>query len=816
MLALDESLQFIEATEADVVSVYRSNSAIFMAPEGLDRQPCEAYLCVIRKDDKLQIYTALVLGDSKDVLIYTLIPDSANASHQKNLSSALKAMEEMGFAMEPINLSYGTALREVVVKSINILKPPGTQKAPAKKVRRKTPIKSEPEIQETEKLQEPTVTETPKKETVTAPKVSLEAPKQTPQPEKAEPVANIDAPKSGNQELEKKLSEKDAELQLAAIQIAELKAQLSELSKAKEAIEQAAADDLANLQAEWEDLFENKSASDKVEMDRLETAKDEAEKVSAEALAQLNEIKKQADATTVESTAKIEEELNNRLSELEVKLDERESTIAALQNELEAKSSELSDYIQKTTADMDSLKNEIKDIAATKKTIEESLEMEISRMTAELEKLSTAAADHEAAAARLAFLEKEYATLKTDKAAVSDTANETADALRSELEILSADYAKAVQARDSELDQLKASLQQANEAQKSIEESMADNIAMLQKELEETRTRLADVQKEQSTISVGKSTSKESGSEAEVERLISEKASLELMIATERTNHQNELQRLTIEKITAERVATEEVAALKSAVARLATEKVAAEQRIFEQMADGKAPESQPKTAYHPPPTPQRGFSEDGSLEPPQTRSNRLTGLPSLLGTSQPQRDFIEKPAAPTRTRLDKSAIDKAIADLAAASSDAYSSTAEDGDMSDDSSEGPVSFNLDKNIPLIALNNAAELSELHKSLNMARINPEGYKTQNCSCYISVINRENRSVVTVSLYLTESNVILVYVPPHQPTANNVHKMVQDAILFAETVGFMMDIVPLPTDNEARISLISSIPVFDLAT
>jgi len=131
MFLLNNALKFIEATEPNVIAVHRSSAAIFVAPENHKRQMCDAFLCVIRENGvREQVYVAINLSLSKDTLVYTPAPSLEPVATPDAVQNALSFLAEMGFHMESCNLEGSTALREVVLRGIKVLRAPVAAPAP--------------------------------------------------------------------------------------------------------------------------------------------------------------------------------------------------------------------------------------------------------------------------------------------------------------------------------------------------------------------------------------------------------------------------------------------------------------------------------------------------------------------------------------------------------------------------------------------------------------------------------------------------------------------------------------------------------------
>lgn len=121
MLALDSTVGCIEASESEVLELYRS-SAVIRIPEKL-----EAYVCAIKQKAGVKVYLALVADDRK-IYVYTKQGKADGESdYQQTVERALACARSMGFSPEAVDLSYSPAMREVVVRNTKILRPPGSK-----------------------------------------------------------------------------------------------------------------------------------------------------------------------------------------------------------------------------------------------------------------------------------------------------------------------------------------------------------------------------------------------------------------------------------------------------------------------------------------------------------------------------------------------------------------------------------------------------------------------------------------------------------------------------------------------------------------
>lgn len=129
MLALDSSIGCIEASESQILDLYRSAPVIKCSSASSMQETMEAYVCAIKKKTQIRVYLALV-ADDKKIFVYTPPgkPES-ESGYRQAFDNAVACARAMGFSPEPVDLNYSPALREVVVRNTKILRPPGSKAA---------------------------------------------------------------------------------------------------------------------------------------------------------------------------------------------------------------------------------------------------------------------------------------------------------------------------------------------------------------------------------------------------------------------------------------------------------------------------------------------------------------------------------------------------------------------------------------------------------------------------------------------------------------------------------------------------------------
>ena len=123
MFVLNASLSCIETTDSDIVEIYRSTSPTTAVPPGMKVLPSEAFICSVRSDNGIVPYLAFLNPITSLFSIFVPGEEARNGrSYEELLDVAFTFMKSLGVTMESVNLDYSKALREVVVKSVRVLR----------------------------------------------------------------------------------------------------------------------------------------------------------------------------------------------------------------------------------------------------------------------------------------------------------------------------------------------------------------------------------------------------------------------------------------------------------------------------------------------------------------------------------------------------------------------------------------------------------------------------------------------------------------------------------------------------------------------
>jgi hypothetical protein len=318
---------------------------------------------------------------------------------------------------------------------------------------------------------------------------------------------------------------------------------------------------------------------------------------------------------------------------------------------------------------------------------------------------------------------------------------------------------------------LKTAAEQAKMERHAAEVALAERLAAEEAEAE----RLAAEKAEAERLAAEEAEAKRIADEqAEIERRAAEEKALTERLATEKA----EMERLAAEKAVAERLAAEEAEAKRIADEQAEIERIAVD-------AD-PVPYQEPAAVGEPDPF---AFLTRADTEPKGKTSIHADLVPSQAPTVVDELDPFAFLTTAGPETMEKSGFEPS---------------------------GPAAvFSPDKSISCVEYEQTDEIVELRSALNMPRINVADEPPQKCGAYICAITRDGATRVYVALHLTESGKALVYLPDSQPTTRpEMFKVINDAMEFAETVGFMMDEVTLHADSSKRSAQLAKIPVLKL--
>ena len=777
MLALDSSIGCIVASEPDVLALYRSEPLLAAKVAGTKPESREAYVCAIRKNSRAQVYVALV-SDNKRIFVYTRSgePD-AEDNYDGTLREALEFTRSMGFDPALVNLNYGAAMREVVLRDIKILRPPGSKvhtflkhgladtRPPAATI---TPA--------AHKKPSPVASPVVSKETTTiAAAVVVAVAAEPVQPSDGQELAALRGALS-RMTGENRLQHERASQEAASLREKLAKA-LSDSEREREQLAQVRADLLIGQNAQ-EKAFDEALGNLKGELKTLTAARD----AHSMTVQELSTLRQAADAELA-----AEREDGSRVAS------ERD----ALAQRIEA--------VEATSSDLASLRREVAMLSGER---DEAKQRE--------HKL---AAESAAYAEALSNLKGELGTL----AAVRDTQSVTVQELSALRQAADAELATAREDRfrlSAERDALALRIE-AIEATSCDLVSLQREVAQLSGERDEANLRELGLAAESAARAEALSAAREEIAELVLKRAATQKRAEQLAeengisIAESEALH-GELVTLSAQREAALRRADmlereslargAELESLRGELAALAAEREMLRKRGESPLAE-ETTDAQPAISRLRPeavefPEAREWISWPAAGKPPEV-AKELREAPGPIPQWQPNAEFEENAAAAPLAKLPEPPL--------------FSDPDDDFFPSEEALAAcPGRFLLQAGLTAIEYGSPEDVEELHQSVNLAHLSPEGKGQESCQGYICCLGKAGSRQVFAALFGTKSGRTWVYLPEVQPgDGPEYDSAVRGAIDFAEAVGFIMEPVQLGTARRQHNKAVTHCPVLKCA-
>lgn len=754
MFTLDRSMHLIEATEQNVLAIYRSVEVVSVSPPGAGPQNSEAFVSVIMEDDVAHVYVALIEASSKQVHIFTSEKNfPRSVSYTETLKEGVSFAESMGFAMESVNLNYGKALKEVIVRSMRIFTTPSGKK---KGMQNRIPTGK----QYVENI--PAKRTSDRIEMGTSSIEDINS-KSFLQDDTSEELAARDKILA-----EKIISERRAEEQAEIARSALERAEAERTEREKLLLEKAAIEKIAAEQIELERRAREKIEAELIERDRILAEKVAAERAAAE------HIEFQRRTFEKNETERIERERDLAEKAAAEKLAAERAAHERLRAERDA--------AEKLLAQQADVARQLREKAQAERIDSERFFSD----KAAAVRLAEEKAERARQAQVYAEAEKtERESMLAEKAFVENLAAEQIEAARLAWEKAEAERVECENQLAEKTESLKLAVQEAAAAQLAVTSANAELNKLENVLLERTESEKLAAERAEAERLAWEAAQSE---RAEIDRLVLEKGSTE-RIETESFRENIEADKLSGDSGHATEFPGEEAQ----------EERGTQECNSVENSADEKIAFSRTDAA--------RSVSELGESGRDK-QEKRLAARATVDRRAQELVDLArldrEIDATGSTEQSDAHAID-------------FLSGVRSNDelpfFGYREATTAVRFSIVAAQLTIDYDDAAEeIESLHQSLNMVRVTIEGFPSQNCTAFICAVKRAGTHKVYVALYLDESNRALIYLPEKQPeSVEECDGIINDGIVFTETAGFMMAKVGFDS-KEKLAELLEKIPVF----
>lgn len=113
-------------------------------------------------------------------------------------------------------------------------------------------------------------------------------------------------------------------------------------------------------------------------------------------------------------------------------------------------------------------------------------------------------------------------------------------------------------------------------------------------------------------------------------------------------------------------------------------------------------------------------------------------------------------------------------------------------------------FRYEPEIQTVIYHSAEEIVDLYGSGNMIQAAPFGRRSQNCNAYICVVERSGQREINLAWQLVDNGEVLICLPEKQPDETRSYdRMLQDALFYFESVGFMMNRFEISRGSERQL-------------
>lgn len=750
MMTFEPGLSRIVAHVSEVEAVFRSTDSVKLALQGAPPLGVRTFVCVLDGEGEPRVFAALYAREIKRCLVYSVEPEAGPGL----LDHALSFVEALGFSMEEVDLNFGEAMREVLLKEIPALCPPDQLIALARERRARLG----------------------KLERVVAAQAKAE--KNPPD----ENGLSKEERKELKREREKRAREaKYAAGELAAEERAEKQAALLGeavdrlLSGPNESACGTVDKELSTAPAEGdkgtEELTGEGETNSHHREEQLETDLSGAEKRISALERALGEAEDARDRA-VDQYRVVEEEAQA----VRKQLDAAEKSLDKSRRETERHESQAGKY-ERARAKMEERLNELeKELIAAWQEIEEDKD--------EKKRLNEARV---AAEERIVRVEQALG--------VAEAAKEEADGLLSRVQEKISDLERKLAGSLQELAAVRERADQSIDAEKAAR----NRIAELESDLEVVR---------KEGRGAGGELKKQVAENEALKKQIAEfrKVTHEKQDACRETGPPNGYEERVVALEEALKTAREEVEAERFEKELLAREKDSAEKRLH-QRQEGAL--SEPAMADD------RGWRErlDEMREELRGAEERTEFLRQEL-----EKMTTAKVAAENRLAKDASLEEKRERGAAEGKPLRLPPITTHGEItpSDRQERRPSRkrsfFHVDWEQDSVAYSSLEEVLEIHQSVGMVQLALEGYPNQYCSAFIVIAGKGADRQVHVVFRLAESNRNLVYMPV-QPVEDKAgfERARTEAFKFLEVVGYALEEVALGKNPKSRERALKGVPV-----
>lgn len=123
--SLDRTRSYVRIDEPNLISIHRSTCPIVPAADYSQGHLCDAFICAAREYNLFRVYIGLYDSQLKSNLVF--VADPVGFDNKKTailIKEAETFLTSIGFSMEPVNMEFSPATREVIMRDIKVMREP--------------------------------------------------------------------------------------------------------------------------------------------------------------------------------------------------------------------------------------------------------------------------------------------------------------------------------------------------------------------------------------------------------------------------------------------------------------------------------------------------------------------------------------------------------------------------------------------------------------------------------------------------------------------------------------------------------------------
>ncbi|TWJ32674.1 coiled-coil domain-containing protein [Geobacter argillaceus] len=123
--SFNPSVEYVKIDEPSLYELFQSKSPVVPDDPSFCGRQCEAYICTAREGQQLRIFVSFLDTGFKQIHVYTPDSDPTDAAdYLRLLAQAHEFVAAKGFVVEKVNIDFSAAIRQVIIRSLRIMRPP--------------------------------------------------------------------------------------------------------------------------------------------------------------------------------------------------------------------------------------------------------------------------------------------------------------------------------------------------------------------------------------------------------------------------------------------------------------------------------------------------------------------------------------------------------------------------------------------------------------------------------------------------------------------------------------------------------------------